>query len=112
MRIPPFTIRDLRLTYSRLDAIRKAREWVLTTSLAQAQLRRDLGSIVATPPKHNIEDLLGIISPDVRLPLDMMEVILRIVDDSRIEQFKPLFGKNIITAWAYIHGKSSSFDPD
>jgi acetyl-CoA carboxylase carboxyltransferase component len=34
----------------------------------------------------------------------MMEVILRIVDDSRLEQYKPLYGKGIITAWAYIHG--------
>jgi acetyl-CoA carboxylase carboxyltransferase component len=38
------------------------------------------------------------------MPLDMMEVLLRVVDDSRIELFKPLFGKGIITAWAYIHG--------
>jgi acetyl-CoA carboxylase carboxyltransferase component len=34
----------------------------------------------------------------------MMEVLLRVIDDSRIEQFKPLFGKGMITAWAHIHG--------
>jgi acetyl-CoA carboxylase carboxyltransferase component len=36
--------------------------------------------------------------------MDMMEIILRIVDDSRIEQFKPSFGKGMITGWAHIHG--------
>ena len=51
-----------------------------------------------------MESLLGIIDPDTRQSLDMMEVLLRIVDDSRIEIFKPAYGKGMITAWAYIHG--------
>lgn len=38
----------------------------------------------------------------------MMEVIIRIVDDSRIELFKPMFGKGMITAWAKIHGKCNN----
>ncbi len=38
------------------------------------------------------------------MPLDMMEVLLRVVDDSRIELFKPLYGTGVITAWAHIHG--------
>jgi len=33
-----------------------------------------------------------------------LEIILRIVDDSRLEMFKPLWGKAMITTWAYIHG--------
>jgi len=36
----------------------------------------------------------------------MMEVLMRIVDDSRIQQFKPRYGTGMITAWAYIHGTS------
>lgn len=36
----------------------------------------------------------------------MKEVLLRIVDDSRLEQFKPQFGPGIITAWAHIHGEN------
>ena len=42
--------------------------------------------------------------PDIRLPMDMMEVLLRVVDDSRLELFKPMFGKGMITAWVHIHG--------
>ena len=34
----------------------------------------------------------------------MLEVIARIVDGSRFETFKPLYGKNLVTCWAHIHG--------
>ena len=37
--------------------------------------------------------------------MDMWEIILRIVDGSRLEEFKPSFGKGMITTFAYIHGK-------
>jgi acetyl-CoA carboxylase carboxyltransferase component len=33
-----------------------------------------------------------------------MEVVIRLVDESRVSLFKPLFGKGMITGWAYIHG--------
>lgn len=94
----------VRLTSVRLDAIRQARRWVLTTSAVQHQESRRDSGIETLEPKYNIEDLLGIINPDIRLPLDMMEVLLRIVDDSRIMLFKPQFGKGMITAWAHICG--------
>src|SRR5438045_8654223 len=51
-----------------------------------------------------VEELLGIIPTDIRQPLDMREVLLRIVDGSRLQEFKPLYGTGLITAWAYIHG--------
>lgn len=34
----------------------------------------------------------------------MREVLLRLVDGSRLEEFKPLYGTGLITAWAHIHG--------
>ena len=55
-------------------------------------------------PRYNTQELFGIIDPDIRQPLDMREVLLRIVDDSRISEFKPLYGKGMITAWARVHG--------
>ena len=77
----------------------------MTTSAVQHQDSRRVLDRVVLEPKYDIEDLLGIVNPDIRLPLDMMEVLLRIVDDSRIKFFKPQFGKGMITAWAHIHGK-------
>ncbi|KAH6664259.1 propionyl-CoA carboxylase beta chain, partial [Halenospora varia] len=93
-----------QLAGDELDAIRQARAWVLTTSAVQHQESHRDSGIEMLEPKYNIEDLLGIVNPDIRMPLDMMEVLLRIVDDSRIMLFKPQFGKGMITAWAHIHG--------
>ncbi len=76
----------------------------MTTAAAKSQLTRPQHGRYSIEPKYDIADLPGIVDPDIRMPLDMMEVLLRVVDDSRIELFKPLYGKGVITAWAHIHG--------
>jgi acetyl-CoA carboxylase carboxyltransferase component len=88
----------------RFDAIQKARTWVLTTEAARRAGFCSRPQCSPRLPAYGSEELLGIVNPDIRLPMDMMEILLRIVDDSRIEQFKPSFGKGMITAWALIHG--------
>ena len=55
-------------------------------------------------PIHNPEELLGIVSKDLRSPFDMREVIARIVDGSEFEDFKPLYGPTLVCGWATIHG--------
>lgn len=62
-------------------------------------------TIPALPPRYPIEDLLYLVDPDIRKPFDMREVLLRIVDDSRLLQFKPRYGPSIITARAHILGE-------
>ncbi|CZR54815.1 related to methylcrotonyl-CoA carboxylase beta chain, mitochondrial precursor [Phialocephala subalpina] len=94
-----------QLAADELDAIRKAREWVLTTSATSQLYETANYARESLEPKYDAEDLLSIVNPDIRLPLDMKEVLLRIVDDSRLKQFKPQFGPGIITAWAHIHGR-------
>lgn len=76
----------------------------MTISAARTQTMRIKSVQEVLEPRYDIEQLFGIINPDIRQPLDMMEVLLRTVDDSRIEEFKPLYGRGIITAWARIHG--------
>ena len=61
-------------------------------------------SLPADEPIHHPEDLLGIVSPDLRTPFDIREVISRIVDGSRFEEFKPLYGPTLVVGWASIHG--------
>lgn len=56
-------------------------------------------------PLYDSEELFGIVNPDIRMPMDMLEIILRLVDGSRVEQFKPNFGTGMITAWAHIQGR-------
>ena len=55
-------------------------------------------------PEHDPEELLGMVSKDLKSPLDIREVIMRIVDGSLFEEFKPLYGPSVVCGWASIHG--------
>ena len=55
-------------------------------------------------PLLDAEELLGMVSPDLRRPLDIREVIGRIVDGSRFEEFKPLYGPTLVCGWARLQG--------
>jgi acyl-CoA carboxylase subunit beta len=61
-------------------------------------------TISADPPVYDPEDLLGVVSADPRQPFDAREVIIRFVDGSRFEEFKPLYGVNMICGWASVCG--------
>jgi acetyl-CoA carboxylase carboxyltransferase component len=89
----------------RFDAIQKAREWVASL---QVRPTPKLERIDPPAPRYPAEDLLSLVNPDIRKPFDMSEVLLRIVDDSRLSVFKPKYGPNIITAWARIMGKTTA----
>jgi 3-methylcrotonyl-CoA carboxylase beta subunit len=56
------------------------------------------------PPKHDPAELYGIIPPDVRAPYDVCEVIARVVDGSRFDPFKALYGSTLVTGFAHIWG--------
>jgi acetyl-CoA carboxylase carboxyltransferase component len=83
------------------DALRIGRQIV-------AHLRwRKLGpgpSMPADAPAYDPDELLGIAPADVRIPFDAREAIARIVDGSRFEEFKPLYGSTLVTGWASING--------
>ena len=55
-------------------------------------------------PLHDAEELLGVASADLKVPFDIVEVLARIVDGSDFDEFKPLYGSNLVTGWARIHG--------
>ena len=56
------------------------------------------------PPRYDPDEILGIIPPDVRQPCDAREVIARIVDDSRLDEFKKLYGATLVCGFAHIAG--------
>jgi len=56
------------------------------------------------PPHYDREELLGTASVDVRVPFDVREILARILDGSRFEQFKPLFGSTLVTGWGSLCG--------
>jgi acyl-CoA carboxylase subunit beta len=55
-------------------------------------------------PVHDREELLGIVSRDLRRPVDVRNVIARVVDGSRFEEYKARYGPSIVCGWATIHG--------
>ena len=57
-----------------------------------------------TPPLYDADDLLGIASPDIKVPFDAREVIARVVDGSRFSEFKPPYGSTLVCGWAHVHG--------
>lgn len=61
-------------------------------------------SLPVDEPVHDPEDLLGMVSRDLKQPFDIREVIARIVDGSRFEEFKPLYGPTLVCGWASVHG--------
>ena len=56
------------------------------------------------PPAHDPEEILGIVPRDLRTPYDIREVIARIVDESRFDEFKARFGETLVTGFAHIEG--------
>jgi acetyl-CoA carboxylase carboxyltransferase component len=56
------------------------------------------------PPVHDPDELLGIVPPDLKAPFDPREVIARVVDGSRYDEFKALYGPSLTTGWASVHG--------
>ena len=58
----------------------------------------------ADEPLYPAEELLGIASVDVRVPFDVREILARVVDGSRFEEFKALYGAQLVCGWASIGG--------
>ncbi|MCA9708709.1 MAG: acyl-CoA carboxylase subunit beta, partial [Myxococcales bacterium] len=58
------------------------------------------------PPRHDPEELLGLVPVDYRQPYDVHEVIARIVDDSDFLDFKPGYGPQTVCGYARIEGQA------
>ena len=56
------------------------------------------------PPRYDPAEIPGIIPPDVRQPFEVREVIARIVDDSRLDEFKKLYGASLVCGFAHVAG--------
>jgi 3-methylcrotonyl-CoA carboxylase beta subunit len=83
------------------DALGQARRIIANLNGVKA-----VGLDVREPvePQYDPEELYGVIPTDSRKPYDVHEVIARIVDDSEFDEFKPLYGKTLVTGFARIFG--------
>ena len=58
----------------------------------------------AEDPAYDPDDLLGLVPADLRTPFDVREVLARIIDGSRFDEFKARFGETLVTGFAHIMG--------
>jgi acetyl-CoA carboxylase carboxyltransferase component len=89
------------LAADEVDAIRLGRQIV---SRLNHKKRGSGPTQPADEPVHDPAELLGIASADPKVPFDPREVLARVVDGSRFDEFKPLYGSSLVTGWASIHG--------
>jgi 3-methylcrotonyl-CoA carboxylase beta subunit/propionyl-CoA carboxylase len=82
-------------------ALHQARVIVSTLNVVK-QLPPD----VTTPedPAFPPDEIYGIVNADVRKPYDVREVIARVVDGSRFDEFKERYATTIVCAFARLHG--------
>ncbi len=55
-------------------------------------------------PAYDTGDIYGLAPVDLRKPVDIIEIIARIVDGSKFEEFKQSYGQTIVTGYARILG--------
>ncbi|HRD67959.1 MAG: methylcrotonoyl-CoA carboxylase [Candidatus Competibacter sp.] len=55
-------------------------------------------------PLYDPEEIYGILPTDTRKPYDVREVIARIVDGSRFDEFKARYGTTLVTGFAQLYG--------
>ena len=55
-------------------------------------------------PAYDPEELLGVVPADLRTPYDIREVIARLVDGSRFDEFKARFGETLVCGFAHVEG--------
>ncbi|WP_249125115.1 acyl-CoA carboxylase subunit beta [Bradyrhizobium manausense] len=56
------------------------------------------------PPCHAIEEIYGIVSANRRIPTDNREIVARLIDGSRFQEFKHLHGETMMCGFARING--------
>jgi 3-methylcrotonyl-CoA carboxylase beta subunit/propionyl-CoA carboxylase len=66
--------------------------------------RVDLELQEPEPPRYDPEELYGVVPADPRRAYDVREVIARIVDGSRLHEFKARYGTTLVCGFAHLHG--------
>ena len=55
-------------------------------------------------PAYDPSEILGVVPADLKTPYDIREVIARVVDGSRFDEFKPRFGETLVCGFAHVKG--------
>ena len=87
--------------HSDLEALRMTREIFRHLNLPPP---RHLDARTPEAPVYDPEELAGILPEDGRVPFDVREVIARLVDGSRLHEFKANYAKELVCGFAHLHG--------
>jgi 3-methylcrotonyl-CoA carboxylase beta subunit len=82
-------------------ALALARRAVANLNLTKPR-QLDLAPVEA--PLYDPEEILGVVPADLRTPYDIREVIARIVDGSRFDEFKARYGTTLVCGFAHVMG--------
>ena len=83
------------------DALRIARRIVSTLN---RQKKNQSPENPACEPEHPAAEIYGVVSRDMRYAYDVKEVIVRIVDGSELDEFKPHYGSTLVCGFARLYG--------
>ena len=89
------------LAEDEFDGIRMAREIM---EFIKVEKPHQSAEKQIKPPLFNPEEILGVVPADVKTPMDVRELIMRVTDGSEFSEFKPEFGKTMVCGWTKIHG--------
>jgi 3-methylcrotonyl-CoA carboxylase beta subunit len=67
---------------------------------------KELPPDIATPedPTYDPAEIYGIVNADTRKPYEVREIVARLVDGSRFDEFKERYGPTLVTGFARLHG--------
>src|SRR6187455_1792528 len=82
-------------------ALRQTRT-IIGTLNTQKSLPADMTA--PEEPAYDAQEIYGIVNADVRKPYDVREVIARLVDGSRFDEFKQRYATTLVTGFARLHG--------
>jgi 3-methylcrotonyl-CoA carboxylase beta subunit/propionyl-CoA carboxylase len=55
-------------------------------------------------PRYDPSEIYGIVNADIRKPYDVREILARMVDGSRFDEFKERYATTVVTGFARLHG--------
>ncbi len=96
------------LAHDDRDALAIARRIVANLQRAPVDSAADSAAAESAveEPAYDPAELYGIVPVDKRQPYDVREIIARIVDGSRLDEFKARYGTTLVTGFARLFGRS------
>ena len=82
-------------------ALEIARTVMSTLNTAKPQ---PVDVVAPEEPAYDPAEIYGVVSADMRKPYDVREVLARLVDGSRFDEFKARYAPTLVTGFARLHG--------